>query len=126
MRILASCFLLLPLLCTACFNPRGAAAGDPYYDLRSEDFVVVQKATVAVGRSRNFGAVPYLLDNLRRDNQWMRAITCQALMEIRGITTDKLGYDYAASEKSREAGISRWKAWYEEEKARRESPPANP
>ncbi|MGE3165346.1 MAG: hypothetical protein AB7O52_10615 [Planctomycetota bacterium] len=107
------------LLLVSCFSTGSAKTGDPYYDLRSEDVITVMNATAAVARDRNFGAIPYLITNLRHEDTWVRGFTLQALMEIRGVPSEKLGYEFTGSELSREAAIARWEEWYRDEQARR-------
>lgn len=105
-------------LLAGCFSTSAPATNDPYYDLRSDDTPLVIDATRSATRNRDWRAVPHLIQNLRHDDQWVRYMSCQALLVIRN-SPDTLGYHFIDPEDQREAAVKRWETWYDEEKTRR-------
>ncbi len=138
-------WLLLGLLLTGCsFNPSTPTTGT-HADLQSPDPLLRMRASTNVGRVRDYSAVPYLIENLRHEEQPTRFWAHTGLIliyygreQLEAYADKKLipprpfGYD-SVTEKSRdrEDAVQRWQHWYDtagkklqaEQRAARAEPP---
>lgn len=75
-------------------------------DLEHPDPTVRIKAIKWAGENRNHDAVPLLVDRLQEQD---RSVRFFAIMALRRITGDDLGYDYKANPAQRADAIKKWR-----------------
>ena len=121
-------WLLLGVLLAGCsFNPSTPITGEPHVDLRSSDPMLRMRACSNAGDLRDFSAVPYLIENLRHEEQPTRLFAHTALIQIyygpeemrafgaKGLIPPRpFGYDFVTQDtRHREDTVERWQAWYD-------------
>ena len=91
----------------------GCSAPEARPDFHSNDtaarFLAIREAAVARDRTK----IPDLISRLDSDDPAERLLALNALQRITGQT---LGYDYTSSDAERSAAVSRWVAWWNQNK----------
>jgi len=77
-------------------------------DFNSPEPAARNAAIVQAAASRDRASVPDLVRMLDSDDPATRLLAIETLERITG---ERLGYDYAADEPSRDAAVERWREW---------------
>lgn len=113
-------------MATGCFSTSSPPAGDPYYDLYSDDPVIRQNAIRIAAQQRDVQSIPHMIHNLRSSEQWVRFMSITGLLRILN-SSDSRGFDFLGPASDREAAVKRWEQWYEAEgKQLTQAPPVPP
>ncbi len=107
--LLMTALILLPSALVGCKSGGGKAPGG-YADLAHDDGLVVQGATRRYVETNDRGAIPYLIENLVHEDQWIRRFTNIALHEL---THNRVVLPSGLSD-DQERDF--WRAWYKNDR----------
>ena len=86
----------------------GPPPADLYARLQHEDPSVRNRAIAIAGRTRDQGAVPYLVDRLTDSQKDVRFF---AILSLKRITGETMDYRYYDPPEKRKEAVRRWREW---------------
>ena len=101
------------LLTTVCVWPWAVGGCAPtgkdlYLKFQHEDPSVRNRAIAIAGRTRDQGAVPYLVDRLTDSQKDVRFF---AILSLKRITGETMDYRYYDPPEKRKEAVRRWREW---------------